>query len=110
MGGFGWINNIAAPLYEPKVSIKPKPLTPPERELDIKLKSTHLEDQKDRLVKELALDQVEAQIISDMVGRLAEVKIKDAGKQWSESVKRAFANLMTAILIEETKALRSKPQ
>ena len=82
--------------------------TPPERRLNIKLKSVHLEDQKDRLVRELGLNQAEAEIISDMVRRLAEVKIKEASKQWSESVKKAFANLMTAILIEETKAI--KPQ
>lgn len=115
MGGFEWMKEIdilAVPpnaykeLYGPKVSIKP--LTSPERRLDIKLKSTHLEDQKNRLVKELGLNQAEAQIISDMVRRLAEVKIKEAGKKWSESVKKAFANLMTAILIEETKAI--KPQ
>lgn len=93
-------------IYEPELPTKP--LTPPQKRLDIKLKSTHLEDQKNRLVKELGLNQAEAQIISDMVRRLAEVKIKEAGKKWSESVKKAFANLMTAILIEETKAI--KPQ
>lgn len=120
MGGFEWMKEIdilAVPPNAYRKLVNPyglkasiKPLTPHERRLDIKLKSTHLEDQKNRLVKELGLDQAEAQIISDMVRRLAEVKIKEAGKQWSESVKRAFTNLMTAILIEETKAIRSKPQ
>ena len=75
-----------------------------EKGLDIKLNSTHLEDQKNRLVKELGLNQAEAQIISDMVRRLAEVKIKEAGKKWSKGVIEAFTNLMTSILIEEFKA------
>jgi len=116
MGGFEWMKEIDIVDIQPSEyrgliygpELPTKPLTPPQKRLDIKLKSTHLEDQKDRLVKELALDQAEAQIISDMVRRLAEVKIKEAGKKWSESVKKAFANLMTAILIEETKAI--KPQ
>ncbi|MHC1624107.1 MAG: hypothetical protein ACXQTR_05910 [Candidatus Methanospirareceae archaeon] len=87
--------------------VSPKLPTSSGGVLNIKLKNAYLKDQKNHLVKELGLDQAEAQIISDMIRQLVELKIKDAGKKWSEDVKRAFANLMTAILIEETKAIRS---
>ena len=72
MGGFEWMKEIdivdiqpseyRGLIYEPELPTKP--LTPPQKRLDIKLKSTHLEDQKNRLVKELGLNQAEAQIIS----------------------------------------------
>jgi len=64
-----------------------------------------LGDQTSRLVKELRLEPDEAQIVLETVQTLAERKIKKSGKQWSEEVKKAFSNLITAILIRETKAI-----
>ena len=67
--------------------------------------SSLFEDQSVRLVKELGLSEAEAKIISKAIRDLTEVKIKEQNKKWSKSVCEAFANLITAILIEEVKAI-----
>jgi len=71
--------------------------------------SSLFEDQSVRLVKELGLSEAEAKIISKAIRDLTEVKIKEQNKKWPKSVCEAFANLITAILIEEVKAISLVP-
>jgi len=71
--------------------------------------SSLFEDQSVRLVKELGLSEAEAKIISKAIRDLTEVKIKEQNKKWPKSVCEAFANLITAILIEEVKAITLVP-
>jgi len=73
-------------------------------ELKIGIDHSSLENQTNRFVMELGLSKTEAENISKDVRDLAEVKINEQGKNWSKNVREAFANLMTAILIEEVKA------
>lgn len=74
-------------------------------ELKIGIDHSSLENQTNRFVTELGLSKTEAENISKDVRDLAEVKINEQGKNWSKTVREAFANLMTAILIEEAKTI-----
>lgn len=80
-----------------------------ELKLPIKLESSCLENQMDRLVEEIGLEPSEAQIIGKAIRDLAEQKIEKMGIDWPEAVREAFANLVTAILIEEAKAIAIVP-
>lgn len=74
-------------------------------ELKIGIDHSSFENQTNRFVTELGLSKIEAEIISKNVRNLAEAKINEQGKNWSETVREAFANSMTAILIEELKTI-----
>lgn len=77
----------------------------PGGELKIGIDHSSFENQTNRFVTELGLSKIEAEIISKDVRDLAEAKINEQGKNWSKTVREAFANLMTAILIEEVKTI-----
>lgn len=77
----------------------------PRGELKIGIDHSSFENQTNRLVTELGLSKIGAEIISKDVRDLAEAKINEQGKNWSKTVREAFANLMTAILIEEVKTI-----
>lgn len=71
----------------------------------VELRCSHLENQEKCLVEEIGLNQNEARIISKAIRELAVCKINEAKKEWSTDAKDAFVNLMTAILIQEVKAV-----
>ena len=75
--------------------------------IEIEIDRSYFENQRGRLVKELGLSELEAETISKAIKDLTEAKIKEQGKKWSKSVREAFINLITAILIEEIKAISS---
>lgn len=77
----------------------------PGGELKIGIDQSSFGNQTNRFVTELGLSKIGAEIISKDVRDLAEAKIKEQGKNWSKTVREAFANLMTAILIEELKTI-----
>ena len=77
----------------------------PGGELKIGIDQSSFGNQTNRFVTELGLSKIGAEIISKDVRDLAEAKIKEQGKNWSKTVREAFANLMTAILIEEVKTI-----
>lgn len=74
-------------------------------ELKIGIDLSSFENQTNRFVTELGLSKIEAEIVSKDVRDLAEAKINEQGKNWSKTVREAFANLMTAILIKEVKTI-----
>ena len=77
----------------------------PGGELKIGIDQSSFGNQTNRFVTELGLSKIGAEIISKDVRALAEAKINEQGKNWSKTVREAFANLMTAILIEELKTI-----
>ena len=79
-------------------------------DLDIIIEKKHLKNQEKRLIKELNLNSVEANIISNAIKELVRNKIEEKEKDWSEPVKEAFVNLVLGILIEEIKYLTIPPQ
>lgn len=78
------------------------------QKLPIRLDHSCLEDQTGRLVNEIGLTPSVVQTIKKNVRELAELKIEEADKNWSEDTKKAFVNLTIAILIEEAKVLRKE--
>jgi hypothetical protein len=77
----------------------------PGGELKIEIDHSSFENQTNRFVTELGHSKIEAENISKAVRDLTEAKINEQGKNWSKTVREAFANLMTAILIEEVKTI-----
>lgn len=104
----GIIAKQAAGIWE--IEIKPTDLVGsegmfPGGELKIGIDQSSFGNQTNRFVTELGLSKIGAEIISKDVRDLAEAKINEQGKNWSKTVREAFANLMTAILIEEVKTI-----
>lgn len=74
-----------------------------EKELKIKVNRSMFKDQTGRLVTDLGQSEAEAKIIHRYIRDLVKAKVEKWGKNWSESVCEAVANVIIGILIEEKK-------